>query len=622
MQQKYIYILPNIMLCFIIITGYSQTTLNVTDFGAVGDAVQFYGNTVSNSVVITTTNVLSVSDIGKSIQVFDAGEITTAPECQDMVATITNVVDGTNIYANFISQRTLTNTFITVGTDNRTALQSAINAASGTNVTINIPEGNYLILSEYEALLYATVGIHFNKGGLHFQGQGTDKTVLLGKGAWQIRAHDGKAARGFMIAMYGGITNDYPMSFHDLTMDGGIPNGFTLNNNFPASTVTGDGWDETHSAFDIRSGVNPRVTFQTWSNVLVRHWRGEMLKSNDTDTNGFLTLDACRFEDGNATAINIYYPLTITNCVFHDLSQIGEYYQAWAVNPSLFINNTASNIYRTGFAINGARSNSPSFTFTGNQFFLSNTGYGAIITTPGVNIYITSNLFQYPAGSPSGAFAFGSAGYQGYWWNSNIIVSGNTFVNSKRITIISGAVDSTGVNRVEGVKFFNNTAINGPSESALVYYGWATNVHYYSNVFQTNTQFAMHSDSYGSQFAKIDLSNDYFSALYDLVGTNNFVSYGNGSRQRIIYGFLPNTQYILVTTNASRIPSGAQLLIENENTSGSNAPIYLNSEMTHGPVYIPAGESKIFNWNSSKNKWQLPGTINTTNVNIGVMRTN
>jgi hypothetical protein len=55
--------------------GSTDTTraLSVTDYGAVGDAVQFYVNTVSNSAVVTTTNQLSSADIGKSIEVFGVG---------------------------------------------------------------------------------------------------------------------------------------------------------------------------------------------------------------------------------------------------------------------------------------------------------------------------------------------------------------------------------------------------------------------------------------------------------------------------------------------------------------------------------------------------------------------
>jgi hypothetical protein len=38
------------------ISSRAQNSLNVTNYGAIGDAVQFYVNTTSNSVLVTTTN--------------------------------------------------------------------------------------------------------------------------------------------------------------------------------------------------------------------------------------------------------------------------------------------------------------------------------------------------------------------------------------------------------------------------------------------------------------------------------------------------------------------------------------------------------------------------------------
>ena len=45
----------------------AQISVNVADFGAKGDAVQFYVNTTAGSALVTTTNKLSTADIGKTI---------------------------------------------------------------------------------------------------------------------------------------------------------------------------------------------------------------------------------------------------------------------------------------------------------------------------------------------------------------------------------------------------------------------------------------------------------------------------------------------------------------------------------------------------------------------------
>ncbi len=584
-----------------------SATLNVADYGAVGDAVQFYGNSTSNSVVITTTNTLSEADVGKSIQVFGCGPVTVAPNCQDLIATITNVVSGTNVYISQLAQRTLTNTFVTVGTDNRAAIQAAIDAATGTNTTINIPAGAYLIMPRFITNIYATAGLVWRRGGIHLVGAGRNETTLLSQGAWQVR-FDNKAGRSFLIAIAGPVTNDYPVSIRDLTLDGGVEAGYTGFHHFPASVVTGDGWDELHSAINIRSTGNP-FTWQTYSNLAVVRWRGEMLKSNDATTNGFLTITDCLFDDGNATAINIYPALTVTNCVFQNLFQIGEYYQAWSPNPSLFINNLCTNIYTAGFAINGARSNSPSFTFRGNTFSFRATNFSgsAISSTPGVNIYVLSNTFHFPSGNGS-CVTPGTPGYQGYWMNSNIVVVGNTFTDPRIIIQINGgAVSADSILKTVGVYVTNNTLVQtfgGNAVSGLAAYTWGEDVWFVNNNF-TNTlvpRVMFSSGLRGDPFANVLLNNQYHSALYDLTGVTNYVSYGNGSRYRIIYGFQPATKYVLTTTNASQIPAGAQILIQNDNTSGSNAPVFLDSQMTRGPVNIPRGASRTFSWTNGY--WQ------------------
>src|SRR5580698_9051873 len=83
----------------------AQASLNVTDFGASPDAVQFYVNTVSNSTVVSVagTNVFSSADVGKVIEVFRAGPWLTYSNWgpvvtqQDTICLIANVSDGTNL---------------------------------------------------------------------------------------------------------------------------------------------------------------------------------------------------------------------------------------------------------------------------------------------------------------------------------------------------------------------------------------------------------------------------------------------------------------------------------------------------------------------------------------------
>ncbi len=67
-------ILGTILPCLAVLpTG--TTTLNITDYGAVGDGIKFSVNTESNSTVVTVsgTNTFSSADVGKVIEVFGAG---------------------------------------------------------------------------------------------------------------------------------------------------------------------------------------------------------------------------------------------------------------------------------------------------------------------------------------------------------------------------------------------------------------------------------------------------------------------------------------------------------------------------------------------------------------------
>jgi hypothetical protein len=191
------------------------------------------------------------------------------------------------------------------------------------------------------------------------------------------------------------VTNDYPVSLENLTLDGGAQQGNTSIHGTIANTTDGSGWDQTHDAVVIRGGSGNVFTHQTWTNVVFTHWRGEIVKSNDGSTNGNLSVYNCVFSDGNATAINIYPSLNISNCVFANLFQIGEYYQKYSTNISYFQNNFVTNITGNGFAINGGKGNNPPFVIQGNTFCFPGNGYNGIETTPADNVSIISNKFVF-----------------------------------------------------------------------------------------------------------------------------------------------------------------------------------------------------------------------------------
>jgi len=578
-------------------------TLNVPEFGARGDAVQFHVNTVSNSVVATTTNRLSSDDIGKAIEVLGAGTVTYGIDShrnmtngnQDIVAMITDVVNETNIHISQVSRATLTNTFATYGHDN-TANFNACIAAAGTNSTINIPAGTYLFLStNHTDDPTCWDCIRLKRGGLTFKGDGTNRTILLGQFAWKLQPKFG-VKRGILFAEVPPVTNDYPVVLENMTLDGGVERGNTAIHGTSANRVDGQGWDGSHGGFDVRGFPGHTFSQMLWTNLIFTHWRGEMVKSNDGSTNGNLRIFNCVFSDGNATAINIYPSLNVSNCEFDNLFQVAEYYQKYSTNTSWFQDNLVTNISGNQFALNGGKGVNPPFVICGNTFYFSSMGRNGIETTPADNVFIISNRFICQNGVHVQNIVLGSAGYQGYFDNSNIVIAANTFVQPSMMVELG----SQAPNDARSVQVFGNILIltNGFT-MALQTYGWSTNIHYFSNDFSSKVtkgfvRFA--SGTHGGQYALVDTNNLYYSPIYDLTGKTNYVTYAAGSRFEVIYPFHKGTVYALSDSDSNQIPPGAQIIVINHNSSSAPIPVYLNSALTGAAAILGSNQTLRASW--------------------------
>ena len=594
----------------------SGTSLNVTNYGAVGDAVQFYVNTVSNSVWVTTTNVLPVSSIGDAIEIFSAGPQTYGANSsgtnaygnQDLVATITNVVNGTNIYISLPARNSLVNTFATYGHNNRANFQNALNAA-GTNTTVNIPAGNFLILAGTNAGIYGDFGLVLNQGGITINGAGPASTKLLSQGAWSIQG--GNVWRGILFEENPPIANNLPFTLQNLTLDGGVPQGNTSFHGYPANTVDGQGWDGTHDAFLVWSYNNSSAFNQmTWTNLVFQHWRGEMVKSIDQSTNGNLLVENCIFQDGDATAINIYPSINFTNCLFNNLFQVAEYYQAYSTNTCYFQNNLCTNITGNTFAINGGKGSNPSFVFRGNTFCPSQ-GFNGIETTPGDNIIISNNTFV--CQNFANAVVLGCVGYQGSFDNSNIVITANTIINPYVFVEIASGATGSDPNRVESVSVLNNKLLSANHYPYLLLdYGWSTNVTVSGN---DCSQFNNLASSVMVQpgtapipYALVDTSNLYYTWCQSGNPVTNVISYGAGSRY-YTSSSVQGTAYLVQNSDSNQIPAGAQILFNNQNSF--NVPLYLNS-VTGARLTVTNGMSVTVNWLNGQ--WVVAGTNSPSNV--------
>jgi hypothetical protein len=604
----------------------SMRALSVTDYGAVGDAVQFYVNTVSNSAVVTTTNQLSSADIGKSIEVFGVGARTfgknsynvTTYGNQDLIATITGVDNGTNITLSAIPQLTLGNTFATYGHNNSISFQNAINAATGPNTEIDIPAGVFLLLTRPITFTHGNgtfwADFVITNGGITLSGAGTNTTTLLGQGAWTIPSYynpDGSTnssvIRGVIMAISTPVANDYGLQVQNLTFDGGVQQGnIPVRGTYP-NHVDGLGWDVSHDAICSFGGIGNTFTYQTFTNVSFQHWRGEIVKSTEGSTNGNVNIVNCAFYDGNATALNYYPSLFCSNNLFSGVSQIAEYYQAFYTNTAYFVDNICTNCSAGGFAINGGKGNNPPIYIENNTFY--SVGDNTIMTTPGDNVFVISNQFISQAVSTlSTAIVLGALGYQGTYDNSNIVITANSFTGFNTVLVIGGGSSSTDEQRVENVWFTNNTSTAG-SITAFEDYGWSTNVVFQNNYFGgdcTNGYPIFATEAAGAPCIQIPTNNIYWSGLRDPGGTTNILSYANGSRYQIWYSLAKNSVWALSVADSNQIPVGAQIMLDNENWSGTTANLYLNDSMTMGPIPIPSGQAPAFTWDGAR--WIPSGT--------------
>ena len=598
-----------IIALIVILTLRASAQISVTSYGAVGNAIQFYANTTAGSVLVTTTNTSVTPTIGDSIEIFGAGTPTsgtgsygTTTNCNmDLIGVITNITSITNLYVTVAAKSTTTNTFATYGHNNQTNIANCL-AAAGAGQTITFPAGTFLVLGVTNATAYGSFGILLTNGNMVFSGAGPSQTILLGQGAWITNSYYGTpySSRAFLFEEMPPIASNGLFVLQNMTLDGGAPNGNTQFHSEYANMVDGQGWDVTHDAFLVWSANSANAFNQmTWTNLVFQHWRGEMVKSIDGSTNGNLYAVNCTFSDGNATAINIYPSITFTNCLFNNLFQVAEYYQAYSTNTCYFVNNLCTNITGNEFAINGGRGNNPPFVIAGNTFYLSGNGNNGIETVPADNVLISNNWFG--NANNANVIVLGPSGYQGTCDNSNIVICYNTITNPLIVLEVAGT-NAPGFADVRNVSMFCNTIQRPNSYPYLLQtYGWATNILIFSNDCSSfiGEPVTCNSGIYGGQFALVSTNNLYFSQMGANSGTTNQVNYSAGSRFLINGTFTADTAFALVDTNAAQIPSNAQIWLVNSNASAASVPVYLSAASLVNPISLPVGNVIAATWNGS-----------------------
>lgn len=552
---------------------------NVTSFGAVGDTKQTVLNTTSGSATISCgTNVFASGDVGKIIQMFQAGAATSGGYHQDLVAVIKTFNSATQVVLDRNCGNSSNGVVAWFGTDCRPGFQACVDASSG---VLTIPAGRYMLVSPQATNASFTMvndaevypAVYLSKGGITWAGAGSS-TILHGCGAWQLKGS--YVYRGAMFFAES-VTNNGALVFQDLEMYGGVITGRTDQIFFPASTTTGDWWDLTHDA--LIDGLNtPNFLLKRFTNVYFHNWRGETVKSiTDTGgTNTFIEVLNCTFFGGNASALNFTFGQRISGCTFSNYFLILEHFQDYSRSNCYFVNNTVGDISAGNINIVGAVTNRNPYPwlFSGNTFY-GQLGVGIFVLGNSQNITITSNSF-FNAG---GGVSFTGAGVQPANGTatviSNVVVAFNALGNTFTPISMDGYPTTA-------VRIFNNTcniasqfASGGGSKSNVVFFG---NINSGAGTFMDYTTVTDGS-------FPLDTANTY--TLYNNASASNVITYARGSQQ------LANNsggQFYFVRTNLN--PFGARLRLTNA-TAG--VALTLN---TAPLVSIPAGSDMTFYWYS------------------------
>lgn len=575
--------------------------LNVTNYGAIGNVISFRVTTTSNSLVVTTTNLLSAADVGKVVSITGAGVRRTATnEFSDLVALISSVAGQTNITLNRPAACATNQAEAKYGTDSAPGFQAAVNAAANGD-TIQVPAGTYFVIpTVYDTNWLATTrllesAVSIYKGGFSLVGAGANTTKLLGNGAWQFTGTNfTDVYRGFIASFKGGITNDGPVLFSGLTFDGGVPVGDVAYKGFPANS-NGDGWDLSHGAI-LSVGAFPHNTNKSFSGCNFVHWRGEMVK----DTIGFPALPGvcnftnCIFGDGNASGINVNFGGTVTGNLFTNLTLTVEVYQGFAQNPFNYVNNVFSNC-DAGITVVGAHSNqfNQPFLVSGNTF--DNTAW-AVIFGPSQNLTITSNVIK----NLSTAIMTSTFAYQSVFptINSNILVSYNSATNVFQFFYNGGCDFDALVNMTVNNNTVNTLVANGNFATG---FGCSTNVRFFNNLgVNLNTRQGLNSANMTGQYYIDDFSNQFPWHNYDdFSGVTNALTYAFGYRQ-LVHAANVGSVYYLDDSFPSRIPTSVSMVVSN--SSGITVSLYRTAAMTGTTDTLTNNAYKVYSWTGSS--WQ------------------
>ena len=590
-------------------SGHAQNYPNVTNFGANGDLLTLSSiNTVSNSTALVCpgANFLP-TDTNKLIEVFGGG-FWRGISNEDLITYISTVSSPSNITVSEAAGVTANNLNGVYGTDDAAAFNAAIAACAIPTDTIIIPSGNYLLvspalktgtdLSSLSAYEPSSIAVNLPRGGITFAGQGN--VILTGCGGWKDIKNYGARGQMFGWISSANMTNDYPLVFTNLTLDGGVAVGNIHNISFPVSGSTGIGWDGSHH-WMIFGGGGFIVSSIVMQNCVIQHWRGEMMEMGTISPNNVLSATNCFFYDGDASCIN-NFAHNCDSCTFSNANQAEEFYRSFATNASVMANCQFYQM-QAGIALNGGFYGDPTYTIVGNYFH--STCGNTLFTTPACDVLFISNTVHAAQG-----VSLGVAGYQDNvaCVNSNIVMAWNIFSGAQYAFGVFGS----GQNLSENVYFFSNQ-VNG-AYGIGDSFGWSTNVFVFNNT-STGTGSLNQGQAQGQYF--LDLNNQYTGeGLNSVNPTPNIFSYSQGSLGTMAYNGAGTPQtFALDDTQPLKIPKGATMVISNGTQEAYS--FYTTAILKGATVSIPKGTTLTFYWQYWDNAWSTnPAPPPPTNVRL------
>jgi len=657
-----------------VITGnsYYTLTLNTPYYNEQASSISGYFGTNPNAYNFWVTQMVQ-NQWSSTVTIYPVGF--TMAQVSGLPITIQDVLPTfVDLNTTISSVNTLNNTAVLAAAPNVTAngLNGSMDTDSG--IVLYVPNGQYLIvppslLSSFSMSNESNVffGFTITSAGIRFQGQDVHHTILLGNGAWQLDGSGQFAERGNMFDVTnpssGPVTSNLPLEFYNLTFDGGVMQGkrYTSGQYWPASPVTGDGWDLTHDVF-LDTGTAREQLYKSFINCIITHWRGEMMKDTGGSGYGYSNytdptqeeindIENTSFIDGDASALNLFFTHTYNNLYVDNVAMAEEYWEGYAYGESTFLNSTIINagIYNlqqmgnAGITVDGAELSDENTSYRIENNTFDGLFYGIYIT-PGAHLTIRDNRFL---GGVGGVEA-DDAGYEGGDYEQDFLIEQNYLNGGMSVPIgINGTYQ--GLNT--GITVRHNIGAGGGSYT-MSYDIYSNN---YGGVSISNTSQAQ---SYQPEVINDDGSNVYGFLTQNggqtSYGASDVLTYASGTRHQITWNngtdpwelddsqpstmptfgptpilpdpssgpttFSPNYIGNFPTPASTDVPATPTMLIYNFDWPGGGepaVPLYLSRNISGlSPISIPYHQEVFVAWCNSNNISNSVGYCNS-NSRVG-----